>query len=53
MKDVKEAYKDGVIDDIIWIRRKYIQADAMKNTAIISEFMAAIEKNQLQYEVEQ
>lgn len=51
-KAAREAYNDGVIYDIIWIRSKYNRANAMKKGAILATFLTAIEKIQLHYEVE-
>lgn len=56
MIDVKagrEAYNEGIIDDVIWVRRKYNLADAMTKASILPEFVEALEKNKLYYEVEQ
>lgn len=52
VKAAREAYNDGIIDDIIWIRRKYNPGGAMAKAAILSESIAAV-KNQLHFEVEQ
>lgn len=53
VKAAREAHNEGIIDDMIWIRRKYNLADAMTESAILPEFITAIEKNQSHYEVEQ
>lgn len=35
VKAEREAYRNGIIDDIIWIRRKYNRVADMKNAAVL------------------
>lgn len=53
VKAAREAYNGATIDDIIWIRLKVNIADAMKKATILPDFVEALGKNQLQYEIEQ
>lgn len=52
VKAAREMYNNGLIDDVIWRRREYNLADAKTKDAILLELITAIEKNQLNYEVE-
>lgn len=52
-KAAREEHNDGIIDDMIWIRRKLYVGDDMKNAAILPEFIEALNNNQLLYEIEQ
>lgn len=48
----REAYNDGIIDDIIWIERKYNLADAMTEKEVMPEFVEkTLETNKLHYEI--
>lgn len=49
----REAFNEEIIDYIIWIRRMYNLVDAMTEIAILPEFVEAIEKKQLYYELGQ
>lgn len=53
VKAEREAYKDGMTDDIIRIRRNYNLSDIMTKATVLREFITAVEKNQLHYQVEQ
>lgn len=56
MMDVKaerEAYKEWIINKVIWIKRKYNLADTKTKASILPEFLEAWERNQLCYEIEQ
>lgn len=44
-KAAKEANNDGIIDGIIWIRRKFNLSDAMTKAKILPEFLEALEPN--------
>lgn len=52
LKSIREACNDGIIDDIVLIRRKFNLADDIKNVAIVPEFVTEIQKNSLKSEVE-
>lgn len=55
MKDIKAAryaYNDGIIDAIIWVRRKCNPANAMTKHIIVPELFQAVEEGNLHYEVE-
>lgn len=47
------SYNEGIIDDVIWIKRKFNLRDAITKEAILLEFVEALDKNKLHYEVEQ
>lgn len=49
----REAYNSGIVDDIVWIRRKYNLGDSMTKLEIMPEFVKAIEANRIHYEIEQ
>lgn len=51
VKAAKGAYNDGIIDDIVTMRRKYDVTDAMTKAAHLLEFNKYIEKNKLHYEI--
>ena len=53
IKAAREAYNQGIIDDIIWIRRQFNLADAMTKPSILPELVQALETGKLHYEVEQ
>lgn len=53
VRAAREAYKDGIIDNMIWIRIKYNLADELTKAAFLPEFINSTEKNQLRNEVEQ
>lgn len=53
VKAAREAYDDGIIDDVICIRRNFNLADLMTKTARTPEFVEALHQNQLHYEIEQ
>lgn len=50
VKDAREAYNDGIIDDVKWIRMNFNLADAMTKATILSEIFE--DTNQLHYAVE-
>lgn len=35
MKDTTEAYNEGILDDVIWIRREYKIVDEMKKIILL------------------
>lgn len=49
VKVAREAYKEGIIDDIICIWRKCNLADAMTEKAIPLEFIEPLHKNYPHY----
>lgn len=51
VKAEREAYNDGIINDILWIRTQH-RVDAMTKDDFLPEFITAIEMNQLHYHVE-
>lgn len=53
IKAEKEAYNDGIIDDIIWIRRKINLADVMTKPTILPKRYKAVDEGKLRYEVEE
>lgn len=53
VKAAREAYNDGTIDEIIWVKRKFRSADTMTKSEILPEFVYELEKNQLHYEAKQ
>lgn len=52
-KAARESCNNSIIDYVIWIKRKFNLADAMRKTVIISKVMEAMHKIQLHYEKEQ
>lgn len=48
-KAAREAYKGGIIYYIIQFQRNFNPSNAMTNAAILPEFVAVLEKNQLHY----
>lgn len=53
IKASREAYNVGIIDYIIWIRRKYNLADGMTKSAELPELFKSISDGKLYYEIEQ
>lgn len=49
----KKAYNEGIIDDIIWLRRKFNIADTMTKLVILSEFFEALYQTNLHSEKEE
>lgn len=49
----REAYNERIVDDIIWIRRKFNTADSMMKPAIPSDLVHAVQKRKIHYEIEQ
>lgn len=47
------ANNDGIIDDVVWIRRTYNLADAMTKSGILPQLVDMIETVKLSYEVGQ
>lgn len=45
VKAAREAYNEGIIDDVIWILRKYNLADAMKKASIVPELVEELQNN--------
>lgn len=41
-KATKEAYNEGTMDDVIWIRRDYNFADAMTKAKILRKLLNVI-----------
>lgn len=52
-KAAREPYNDVIIDDSIWIRRKFNLADAMTKPTILPELVELDDTGKLHYEVEQ
>lgn len=56
IKAAREAYNEGIVENIIWIRRNYnlsdALADAMTKSGISTEFLDAIRKVKIHFEVE-
>lgn len=50
---VRESYKDGIIYDMIWIRRKLTNVGAIREPKILLEFVEAVYDAKPHYEVEQ
>lgn len=44
IKAARVAYDEGIIDDIIWIRRNYNLADAMRKATTSQDFAGNLEK---------
>lgn len=51
VKDEREAYNEGIIDDVMCIRMKFNLADEMTKTAIVPGFVEAYSKKTLHYDV--
>lgn len=47
VKAARETSNDGIIDENIWIYRKFNLADAMTKAVIPQEFVEALETNHL------
>lgn len=52
IKNGREAYNEEIINDIIWVRRKYNRADDMTKTQINNELVNAIDNSQINNEVQ-
>lgn len=52
-KAAGEAYKDGIIDDVIWIRRKYDLANFVTKATILPQLVEMMETRKRTYEIEQ
>lgn len=44
VKAASEAYNDGIIDGIIWIRVKFNLADPMTKAVILAEFVESLNR---------
>lgn len=53
IKAAIEACNDGIIDDIIWIRRKFNLAGVMKKPPILAKLVQVSDESKLHYEMEQ
>lgn len=52
--DAREAYDDGIIDEVVWIRRKYNLADStcMTKATILQQLVEMMETEKRNYEIE-
>ena len=53
VKAAREAYNQGVIEDVMWIRRDYNLADAMTKSNILPQLIKVMETGKIEYEIEQ
>lgn len=45
-KDAREAYKGGIINDVIWVRHNLYLADEMTKAAIMPKLVETLHKDQ-------
>lgn len=48
-----EAYKEGTVNDVIWIRRDYNLADSMTKPKILPQLVQTMKTANTKYEIEQ
>ena len=53
IKAAREAYNEGTINDVIWIRRDYNLADAMTKYKIQPQLVEFLQTGKVKYEEEQ
>ena len=53
IKAAREAYNEGIIEDIVWIRRQFNLAHAMTKAQINQDLVKALNTRKIKYEVEQ
>lgn len=53
IKAAREAYNEGTINDVVWIRRDYNLADAMTKYKILPQLVEFLQTGKVRYEVEQ
>lgn len=53
VKDSREACNDGIVENVIWIRRNYNLADAMTKTSIVPQSIKVMKTGKIEYEIDQ
>ena len=53
IKAAREAFNDGIIEHIVWIRRQFNLADSVTKAQINQDLVDALKTGKIKYEVEQ
>lgn len=51
VNSAREAHNDGIIDDIVWIRREFNMAVEMTKATILPQLVEMREEGKLKYEL--
>lgn len=47
----REGHNDGIVEDVMWIRRNYKLADGTTRTSILPQFIKVMETGKIKYEI--